>query len=138
MKTLEKLVRAGGLELDNKRRALNQLWGLRDDIMNQIRKLDQDLITEAERVTASQDPAMLAAHGHYSTAVKTQQENLQCTIDELDNQIETAREELAEAFRQVKRYETVLDDRRAQHRMRQDRLQQARIDEIALGRRSQF
>lgn len=135
MRTLEKLVRAGGLELDNKRRALNQLWSLRDDIMNQIRKLDQDVVEEAEKVRQAQDPTMTAAHGHFANAVKAQQENLQSTIDELDSQIETAREDLAEAFRQVKRYETVLDDRRAQNRLRLNRLQQARLDEVALTRR---
>ncbi|WP_416898135.1 MAG: flagellar FliJ family protein [Minwuia sp.] len=130
MKTLERLIGIAQLNLDQARQVLMDLEAVRDDLANRILMIDREIAGEME--AAQRDPMLTQSLGHFIKSARDRQTRLRTSIAELDQQIEAAREKVSDAFRERKRYEKVLETRRAEQKRRRDRREQEQMDEIGM------
>ena len=129
MKTLQSLIRLHSWQLEEKRRTLAGLEGLRADFVAQGERLEQELVNEQRAATAS--PEYAITYEGYAKAVILRRANLAASITETDGKIEVARDEVQEAYREMRKYE--IAEERAQKRAAAEeaRLEQAEMEEIA-------
>lgn len=117
--------------MDEKRRKLAELQSLEDELRGQITNLEEQLIIEQK--AAYENPAEGGiAYANFADQVIVRRENLQDSLSHMAHAISIAREELAEAYRDLKKYETVERNRQQRHRQEQNRLEQAVLDEVGL------
>ena len=112
MKTLQSLIRLHSWQLEEKRRTLAGLEGLRADFVAQGERLEQELVNEQRAATAS--PEYAITYEGYAKAVILRRANLAASITETDGKIEVARDEVQEAYREMRKYE--IAEERAQKR----------------------
>jgi len=135
MKTLERMLSMAQLTLDTERRALSDLEAVREDLANRIIRIDGEIASEM--AAAETNPELLRTLSEYLRAARDRQARLRNSIADLDAQIEDAREKVSEAFREKKRFEQVLESRKAERKRRLDRREQSRLDELGLQQRGQ-
>lgn len=135
MKTLERMVSMAGLHLDTARRELADLEAVRDDLSARVLRIDGEI--SAEMVAAETNPHMLQNLGGYLKNARDKQSRLRASIADLETQIEPAREKVSEAFREKKRFEQVLETRRAEKKREAGRREQSAMDEIGLRQANQ-
>lgn len=128
MKTLERMLSMAQLTLDTERRALSDLEAVREDLANRIIRIDGEIASEM--AAAETNPELLRTLSEYLRAARDRQARLRNSIADLDAQIEAAREKVSEAFREKKRFEQVLESRKAERKRRLDRREQSRLDEL--------
>ncbi|PJK28747.1 flagellar FliJ family protein [Minwuia thermotolerans] len=132
MKTLERLVEMVRLDLEQKRRTVNDLEAMRQGFADRIISIDNEIAHEMR--SARTDPLLTDGLGRFIQTARDRQVRLRESLAEVDRQLEFAREQVTEAFQEKKRYEIVLERRRLERRKAADRREQLRLDEIGLRR----
>mgnify|MGYP001376722740 CR=1 FL=1 len=131
-KGLETLIRLNEWSVDQKRRKLNDLSNLIHGFKAELEKLEQDLINErAVAVEAPNEGGYL--YGYYIDRVIDRRSIIQISIKQLEKDSDGAREELSEAYRELKKYKTALDARRAGEKAELAKEEQTELDEVAIG-----
>lgn len=130
MKGLPNLIRLHRWRLDEKRKNLAQLERLADDLREQDRRLDAELVREQETAAANEEAR--ASYGAYAQQVVARRERIAQSKAEVAAQIEQAAIEVQEAFQELKRYEIALEAREKAERQRAARIEQARLDDLGL------
>ena len=131
-KGLETLIRLNEWSVDQKRRKLNDLSNLIHGFKAELEKLEQDLINErAVAVAAPNEGGYL--YGYYVDRVIDRRSIIQISIKQLEKDSDGAREELSEAYRELKKYKTALDARRAGEKAELAKKEQTELDEVAIG-----
>jgi flagellar export protein FliJ len=130
MSALDSLIRLYKWQLDERRQQVAELERLDDRLKAELKKLHDEVAAE-QRVAASNDEAARAWSG-WSAAATARRKTLETSISEAQGQLERAREALAEAFQEVKRYEIALAAREKREKIALSRRAQQRQDEIAL------
>lgn len=129
--SLGTLIRVGELEVDEARRAVNDLLRLEADLAGQQDALAAEL--DHERAAAELDPHGAGrSFAAYLDAWKLRRVRLSARRRHVAQQIERAREALADAYRALKTLQVSKDarDRRAAAEL--DRQDQIVLDEMAL------
>ena len=72
------------------------------------------------------------AFANFYRAVMQRRETLAKTLSDLEPELEQAREEVANAFRELKKYELALDHRMKRQQATAKRREQAELDEVAI------
>ena len=129
-KGLKTLIRLARWEVDEKRRVLVALQTREEEIIATIRAAEQQLLHEQQ--VASQDPEAAYLYGAFANAWLNYRAQLDATLAEVRAQIEIARDDLAEAFRQVKTYEVTQANREKREKEEADRKEQAVLDDIGI------
>lgn len=132
MKTLERLVEMVRLDLEQKRRTVNDLEAMRQGFADRIIAIDNEIAHEMS--SARTDPLLTDGLGRFIQTARDRQIRLRESLAEVDRQLDFAREQVTEAFQEKKRYEIVLERRRQERRKAADRREQLRLDEIGLRR----
>src|SRR5690606_15595742 len=102
------------------------LLKMAEDLQARARKLEQDLVRE-QAIARSGPEGMAVTYGEYAKVVIDRRERLAASIAEVERQIAAAREELNEAYRDVKKYEVAQDIRE-----KREAEEAARKDQIVL------
>ena len=131
MNAMEQLVRLHRWSVDEKRRQIGDLQRLRSKLSEDVARLDADLAAEME--TARDGIEFRRAFAAYEQVVRARRSRLTMSIAEVDKEILRAQDELAETYRELKRYEQALAARTARDRAVRQRREQAVEDEIGLG-----
>ena len=123
MSALESLVRLHRWQLDERRRQLGDL----DVLAAKLRQEEQRLAEEQkiEQATAAASLEAASAYGGYARRLIDRRAKIEESIVSVEQQIAGAREALAEAFQEMKRYEIAAANRAAQRRRRLDQLEAA-------------
>jgi len=129
-KGLKTLIRLARWEVDEKRRVLVALQTREEEIIATIRAAEQQLLHEQQ--VASQDPEAAYLYGAFANAWLNYRAQLDATLAEVRAQIEIARDDLAEAFRQAKTYEVTQANREKREKEEADRKEQAVMDELGI------
>ncbi|MDZ7714080.1 MAG: flagellar FliJ family protein [Rhodovibrio sp.] len=130
MSALDNLVRISRWHLDEARQKLGDLERLEARLHDDVRRLDAQL---ADEQTAAQESEMArAAYPAYAEAQKLRRKRLERSIADVQNQIAEAREAVADAFREAKKYELARDNERARAKAKRDRAEAAQMDEMGL------
>ena len=129
-KGLKGIIRLHKWQVDEKRRQITELEVMRSELMEKLDKLISDL--EREKEAFSKSTVVNINYANYASSVMTRRENLQSSITEVDVSIENMKDELAEAFKELKKYEIV--EQRAIERKKQEqkRREQDRLDEVSI------
>lgn len=130
-KGLKTLIRLAKFEVDEKRRVLVALQEREDAILADIAAAEEQLVRERE--AATRDAAGVGfIFAAFLDAWRGRRAQLDQTLAAVRQQIEIARDELAEAFRQQKSYEVTQANREKREREEENRKEQITLDEIGL------
>ncbi|HAC60386.1 flagellar export protein FliJ [Parvibaculum sp.] len=130
MRNRESLIRLHKFQVDEKRRKVAEL----EIMLGEFRQRERDLEAQVEE---EQRKAGISDVGHFAypmfaKSVIRRRENILESIEGIERQLETAKEELAGAFRELKKYELLESSRRRKVRKEAMRVEQSELDEVAL------
>lgn len=131
MTALGSMVRVHNWILDEKRQKLGDIERFVDKLKDDLRRLDESV--EAEREAAAQSSEAGATFSVFIAAALKRRAKLLETIENLERECELARDEVQEAFQELKKYEVAkdhLDQREAADRRRREQLV---LDETGIG-----
>ncbi|MCB1414285.1 MAG: flagellar export protein FliJ [Xanthobacteraceae bacterium] len=136
MKSRETLIRLKKFQVDEKRRRVAQIEGMIAEFQRMTVELEREIETEQERAGIN-DPTHFA-YPTYAKAAIQRRENLTRSIDELQAQLDEAKNSLADAFEELKKVE-LLDERdQARERAEESAREQAELNNIGLMRSSRY
>lgn len=130
MRGLDGLIRLWKWRLDEKRRVVVDLEVLRAELERQMTALDDEL--EHERRVAAQSLEGGMAFTPYRRVNREKMDRLLASREEVQDKIAAAQEEVNDAFRELKKYELVKENRLAQKAREQAAAEQAELDEAGL------
>lgn len=137
MTALDSMIRVHRWVLDEKQRKLIDLRTLLEKLESDLEGLDSDL--EAEREASGSSDEAGAAFPAYAAAALDRRRKLCETIANLEKETEAAREEVTEAFGELKKYEIASENRQSQESAKRKRRERINLDELGVSiyRRSQ-
>lgn len=130
MSALESLIRLHRWQIDERKRHLADLEALAAKLREEQRRLA--LEEEREQAAASASPEGAYAYAGYAHGLIERRRKLVQSLAEIDGQVAKAREALAEAFQEVKRYEITAATRLRQQQLREQKRQQRTLDELGV------
>lgn len=130
MKGLDTLIRLHRLRLDEAHKALAELDRQRTAILEDMSRLDEELLSERSLASSSFEATM--AYGTFAVATQDRKQALAQEVAELDQRIEVAAEKVTAAYRELKKYEVTAERRRAEAKREADRREQGELDEMGL------
>jgi len=128
---IKNLIRLNEWNVDEKRRKLGELLRLQGELEDQMKQLEADLIEQQKAAAADPNLAGLT-YGAFAKQVIQRRENLQDSIDQMEFVIGHAQDELSQAYQELKKYETVENNRLRRFEREQNRREQIMLDEVAL------
>lgn len=129
MKSRDSLIRLKRFQSDEKRRQVSQLEMMIAEFMRMIGDLDDQILAEQSRVGVHD-----IAHYAYPTFAKAaivRRDNLKVSVRELDEKLELARDELAEAVEELKKVELMEERDQVRDRDARDAAEQVELDDMA-------
>ena len=129
MSTLESLIRLHRWQLDEQRRRVAELESLAAKLRDDAQRLDAEQASEQEAARRSTE--IVYGYGSYAAALVERRRKLSQSLADTERQTSAAREALAEAFQEAKRYEIAAAKRVLHQRLLQDRAEQHATDELA-------
>ena len=123
--TLDTLIRLAGTEVDEARRALQAVLAEEDRVIAAMNALEASVAREQQE--SSTDPTMRAALSAFLARARDERAALQKEQQDLQPRIAEARDALAEAFANQKKYEIAQENR-----MRADAAEEARLETVFL------
>ena len=130
MKGLAALIRLHNWELDAKRRELADIEREQDALHDRIRRFDASVVEE-QSFARDSESGMFAFVG-YMRGVNQRRRQFQSEIVAMHERIEAKREEVAEAYQELKRYEITQAEILKREKLEADRRLQGELDEISL------
>jgi len=130
MRGLDGLIRMWKWRLDERRRIVVDLEVMRADIDRRIALLETEL--EKERSVAGSDVSLSYTFAAYRRANRERVDRLRASREEVVDKIAAAQEEVNAAFRELKKYELVKENRLQQEARERARIEQAELDEAGL------
>ena len=130
MKGLDSLIRLHRWQLDEKRRHLVELERLAQRLAAQIHDLEVEIRNEQQVAGSSTEAAR--TYGDYVQAVIGRREKLDASLAGLQSQRVVAKEGVAEAYSELKKYELVKVRNQRLANKRRQRQEQQVLDEVAL------
>ncbi len=130
MTALESMVRVHRWMLDEKQRKLIDLRTFLEKLKSDLESLDAEL--EAEREASARSDEAGAAFPAYVAAALDRRKKLCETIANLERETETAREEVTEAFSELKKYEIASDNQESQESDKRKRRERVNLDELGV------
>ena len=130
MKTIQTLIRLAKLEVDERRRALADLLEHDAALDRAIARLDREV--EDEREKARQDPEYATGYAAYVKHAANRRKALVDQKAALGEKILEARDDLAVAFEEQKKYEITADNQAAAETAESNRREQAELDAMGL------
>jgi flagellar export protein FliJ len=130
MRSRDSLIRLHRFQVDEKRRQVVEIETMIAEFRRKEAELEQQILSE-------QDRAGVSDVGHYAyptfaKAARDRRENLLKSIDGLTAQLETAKDGLAEAFSELKKYELMNEKESLRAKAELSAREQAELDEVAL------
>jgi flagellar FliJ protein len=130
MRNRESLIRLHRFQVDEKRRKVAELEVMLAEFRNRERELESQVQTEQRKAGIS-DVAHFA-YPMFAKSVIRRRENILNSISDISQQIEAAKEELAQAFQELKKYEIMQEGRKRRIRKEVAHIEQAHLDSVAL------
>lgn len=130
MRGLSSLIRLNRWRLDEKRRELATLEQFAADLRAQMAQLEIDVKTEQDAAKSTESGAF--AYAGFAQGVIERRARLATSLTEVEGRIRIQDDSVKESFRELKRYELTLAERKKRQRLELDRRDQAAQDETSL------
>ena len=128
MKSRDSLIRLRRFEVDEKRQTVADIEVMIQDFNQMVVDLDRQIESEQERAGVSD-----VNHYAYPTFAKAaiqRRDNLNASIDDLQVKLDRARDDLAEAFEELKKVELINERETDRERAEQMKTEQDELDQI--------
>lgn len=132
MKRRDSLMRLKRFRVDELKRRMVTLDGMRADMQRKIGDLDDNVARERQRANDS-DIGRLAFPS-FLRAIETRRENLSATMKEIDREREQCQADLASAYQDLKSLELATEQQAKRAAEIEARRSQSRVDEVAIVR----
>lgn len=129
MKNLDTLIRNHQWKLDQKRRSLQDLETLIADLHKQSKDLESELIEETEFALKTPESSMTLEN--YTNDVQNRQKFIEETIDKLEKEVSLKKEEVLEAFRELKKFELTKEHIAKTKKKQKLKKEQKLLDEVS-------
>lgn len=129
---LETLIRLNEWSVDQKRRKLGDLLRLIDGFEAELKKLKQDLINEQTAAAVAPNEGGFF-YGYYLEKVIDRRSIIQISIQQLEKDADGAREQLFESYRELRKFKTAMEARKAFEKAELANKEQSELDEVAIG-----
>lgn len=129
MKSRETLIRLRRFDVDEHQQKVGDIEAMINDFTQMATDLERQIEVEQERAGVSD-----VNHYSYPTFAKAaiqRRENLMASIGDLELKLESAREELAEAFEELKKVELIQERDTERNRVYTSAIEQSELDDIA-------
>jgi flagellar export protein FliJ len=130
MTALDSMVRVHRWVLDEKQRKLADLQAFMDKLTEDLNALDRDI--ETEREAAGQSDEAGSVFPAFVAAALDRRKKLCQTIANLGKETEAAREDVAEAFSELKKYELALKNQEMQESTKRSKRERMNLDELGV------
>ena len=130
-KGLKTLIRLSKWNVDEKQRVLVAMQGREDEILSWIKQSEEQL-KEEQRIAAEDSTGVGFSYGNFANAWLNRREQLLTMLEMIRAEIIRARDELAEAFNELKTYEITQRERERRAQAERDKKEQAFLDEVGL------
>jgi flagellar export protein FliJ len=127
---LDQLIRLQRWTLDEKRRQANDLELLIERLVQDINKLDDQVEHEIQASRANIE--LQRQLPGYRQVMKGRRERLDKSLVDLRGELEKLREQITEAFSELKKTEQTVKNRQQRQRVIERRKEQANLDEVGL------
>lgn len=130
MRSRDSLIRLHRFQVDEKRRQVVEIETMIAEFRRKEAELEQQILSEQERAGVSD-----VGHYAYPTfakAARDRRENLLKSIEGLTVQLEAAKDDLAEAFSELKKYELMNEKESLRAKAELSAREQAELDEVGL------
>ena len=134
MRGIEALIKIHTFELDEKRRALKQVEEFRQSIESSISQLEGQVINEQDAARHSEEG--IYAYGGFAQSVIQRRAALQQSLASVTEQVDTARDAVAQAFETLKKYEITKAGRDSEALAESRRRERILLDELGLNAHS--
>ncbi len=128
MRSRESLIRLRRFEVDEKRQKVADIEVMIQDFNQMVVDLDRQIEAEQERAGVSD-----VNHYAYPTFAKAaiqRRDNLRASIEDLEAKLERARDDLAEAFEDLKKVELINERENERVRAEQAKSEQEELDRM--------
>jgi flagellar export protein FliJ len=132
MKSRETLIRLKRFQVEDKRRQVTQLETMIAEFDRMAAELDHQV--QAEQNRAGIHDAAHFAYPTFAKAAMGRRDNLQASVNDLQDQLTAARTALAEAFDDLKKVELLEERDRESDRLVASSREQAELDRIGASR----
>ena len=129
MTSLNNLVRLHRWTLDEKRQMLAELEHLLDKLNHDLSQLSHQM--DQERAAAEKSEEGMAAYPTFVAVVLERRRKLTDTIEKVEASIEAARDEVSDAYQELKKYEMAVSNHEKREKKKRDRLERLMEDEQA-------
>jgi flagellar protein FliJ len=127
---LKGLIRLSRWQVDERRRELAALEEFAAQLDEQRRRLEAE--DERERAAAAASPEAAFSYPAYARVMSVRRHKLQQSQAEVVGQVARARDALAQAFQDLKRYEVAAENRAKLAEQREARRQQQIMDDLGI------
>lgn len=124
------MIRLHKWQLDEKRRNMVELEEMKQGMLQNLTSLQNELIAEQKKV--SESSVVNIGYAAYAQQVMARRVNIVNSMQEIDVSIEDMKDQVAEAFKELKKYEVVEQRQRERERTDLNRRQQIEQDELAI------
>lgn len=124
------MIRLHKWQLDEKRRNMVDLEKMKEDLLQNLVDLQEELIAEQKKV--SEASVVNIGYAAYAQQVMARRVNIVNSMVEIDVSIDNMKEQVAEAFKELKKYEVVEQRERERELTERNRRQQSEMDELAI------
>lgn len=128
-KGLKTLIRLSKFHVDERRRVLVALQNAEDKVLAEI-ATHANRLKEEQRLAAGDATGVGYLYGSYHRAWMDRRDNLDRSLAALRQQIEAARDALAQAYREQKTYEITQQERDRKEQEDRNRKEQSFLDEM--------
>ncbi len=126
MRSMKQLVRLHRWKLNEKRQKLAELEDLAAKMRLEVDRLDKKMDAESQ---AARDSAEIAVvYPAYVSAMLDRRKRLDHSIAEVEQSVAQARQDVTDAFHELKRYELALRNREQREQAKIQRREQAQTD----------
>lgn len=129
---IDGIIRLQRWQLDEKRRNLAELEGMRQDFESRLTQLDAEL--EREKAAAAEGGEGAYGFSEFVGATMGRKQSIRDSILNIDKEIDAARDDVQQAFLELKKLETVDARQQREKKAARDRRQQTVMDEMTLMR----
>jgi flagellar FliJ protein len=132
MKRGDTLLRLKRFRVDDLKRRMATLDGMKADLERKLTDLEESVARERQRANDS-DIGRLAFPS-FLRSIEARRENLRATLKEIEREHATVQQDLSAAFQDLKSLELAIDQQQKRVAELEARRAQSRIDEMALVR----
>ena len=132
MRSRESIIRLQRFRVDEARRKVQSLEGMKAEL--EKKGLELEVTVAAEQRRAIEDEIGRYAYPGFARAINTRRENILKSIEAIEAQIAAAQEELNAAYRDLKKFELAEEGRVREEKTRRSRRQQNEADDLTLTR----